>query len=159
MIFYSSDFLYSVALLVPPGCKPRLSQYERSQPSPSTVSPAVTDSVLLAAPKRAGTASALLSPGRDCAVPQCWSMLGSAGELRRHAAPSPTHLLECTHTPRSHCTRGTPGAQRCRGNSAPRGCRARAALAPVLSGYDLRRKWEAVPKAALPAAFCRYKVS
>lgn len=92
------------------------------------------------------------SPGRDdthCLCPQdlpvfaqcpaSWSVLGPA---RGAQTCRPTHPLEHTRTPRSQCSQGTPGAQRCRGSSAPQGYRARAALAPVQSGYDLGREGE-----------------
>lgn len=72
--------------------------------------------------------------------PANWSMLGPASGA--WTTPRPTHLSEHTRTPRSQCSQGTPGAQRCRGSSTPQGCQARAALAPVQSGYDLGRKWE-----------------
>lgn len=97
----------------------------------------------------------LSSPGRDsdaCYLPAPRTCLSSHGTqpagpyldlpvgLRPPAGPA--HLLEHTRTPRSQCSQGTPGAQRCRGSSTPRGCRAHAALAPVQSGYDLEREWE-----------------
>lgn len=76
------SLFYSAALLVPPCCRPLLSQYERSQPRPSRVSPAVTDKVSCWHPQaswssccsgqgshaQAGTLmpAACHSPGRAC---------------------------------------------------------------------------------------------
>lgn len=71
--------------------------------------------------------------------PASWSVLGPACGAQ---TCRPTHPLEHTRTPRSQCSRGTPGARRCRGSSAPQGYRARAALVPVQSEYDLGREGE-----------------
>lgn len=82
---------------------------------------------------------ACLPPHSPQSTGPCWDLpLG----LRLPTARRPTHLLGHTRTPRSQCSRGTPGARRRRGSSTPQGCRARAALAPVQSGYDLGREWE-----------------
>lgn len=53
--------LYSVAFLGPPGFMPLLSQYERSQPRPSTVSPACHMKDCASNPSQAAAASALIS--------------------------------------------------------------------------------------------------